>query len=69
MKVEDLFKARGPAGSIIKKKAFAFFGKKEYGYTFTSQKEKDQLSNWLRDHAKPYIKAALKAKVGKGTDI
>jgi len=68
--VKELFRNRGPGKkSIIRNKAIAFLGKKEYGYTFTSQKKKDQLSRFLRDHAKPYIEAALKAKVGKGTDI
>jgi len=58
--VEELFKAEGGSKpSIIRKKAEAFFSNKEYGYTFTSEKEVTALKNYLKRTAKPYITAKL----------
>ena len=70
--VEKLYKNRGPVGSIINNKAKPFLEK--HGFTFTSKKEKTQLTNYLGKNAKPKIEEALKEealkeKAGKGMDI
>ena len=80
--VEELYKRRGPASTIIRNKAEPFLEK--YGYTFTTKKEKQQLGDYLSRTAKPKIEEALKEealedkagkekagkeKAGKGEDI